>query len=450
MASQDAHQALSIVEEPEVAGHNDSPVESLFQTSTVKDSAHKISLLFCLFALPICLSCALVAVISAWTPFEENSESHERGCGPEANSIESVFAPDVTFGNFTISAVRAIDLSWNLLVGRGLQLVLGLSSYRIVTGALLRLAENVPVTYEVIVATVFSTNSLAALGIVAPAIKLVPGFRHKATLIFLLFSAIYVLMLPTLMDISTGYVQNVGNYSILPNNSRILAHECLWVLPLDDEHDGYYCVGHDPGLNTTDIIPNGLRKLDTICVQSTGYQWGFSRPWLLASSLLLMVWSVGVCGMWIDNYQHSEFYNRGMDLGMWKAIADIGSKLQHRLGPRIHEYGDKELRRRVALAPPVKYTYQHDDEGGVGYLELSSRPSEPRNYINTGIVSPSRPNYLSSIRYLEFGLALVEIGVFVWAQVSLRDMPDVTDVNLWLAYTTCGSRSTMIELCCWL
>ena len=53
-----------------------------------------------------------------------------------------------TLETFTITEARAVDLTWNLVVGRGLQTLIGFVSYRVACYGLLRVAETVPVSYD--------------------------------------------------------------------------------------------------------------------------------------------------------------------------------------------------------------------------------------------------------------------------------------------------------------
>lgn len=132
-----------------------------------------------------------VSALFLWKPFVFTEfDFNRKPCGPTPGSADSIFAPDFTFGNLTISGARAIDLSWNLFVDRGLQFSVGWASYQVVTGVLLCITEKVPVSYEVFVALVFNTNSMAAVHKLVTAVRSTPGFRFKATFIALLLSAI--------------------------------------------------------------------------------------------------------------------------------------------------------------------------------------------------------------------------------------------------------------------
>jgi len=138
-------------------------------------------MLLCLLGLPIGLICVIISVLVVWKPFADITDA----CGSKPG-IAAIFAPDITFGNLCISGARAIDLTWNLVVGRGLQASVALISYQKVTGALLRMAETTPIPYDVFVATVFNTNSFVAITAMAGAMRSTRGLRFKANMLFLL------------------------------------------------------------------------------------------------------------------------------------------------------------------------------------------------------------------------------------------------------------------------
>jgi hypothetical protein len=139
-------------------------------------------------------------------------------CGPRPGSIESLFAPDITFGNLTISEAKTIDISWNLFMGHRFQSFVGVVSYQVVTGALLRMAETTLVECKLIAALVFTLIGISAMTALAGAMKSTVDPRFKLTLIFLLLSVMFILAPPTVMDISTGYIQNLQAYRQLLND----------------------------------------------------------------------------------------------------------------------------------------------------------------------------------------------------------------------------------------
>jgi hypothetical protein len=371
-------------------------------------SALKICLLVFLLGVPLGLICGMFSVLLVWRPFL----FYPYYCGPVPGTMDAIFAPDFTFGNFTIAQARAIDLSWNLFMGRGLQAIVGFASYRIVTGGLLRIAESNPMSYEVFVSTVFNTNSIVAVGTLATAIRSTHGFRFRATLTFFLLSATFILALPTLIDISTGYVQNVEKILVLTNGTRLLKNDntCVWsnmtIGPPIYEYDGNPCSKYKD---------KGWIEPKEECVQTSGYQWGFSRTWILALSMFFLVWGISICGVWIDTTRSSHLYRQGIHLGKWKTISDLGKVMQEELSPHTNHEGEDGLRKRILKAAPVKYTVAHDEEEAKGlHHTLSSKPSDLQNLSSMEGPSdlPSSVNVI--LRLLQLSLAIIIVALNAW------------------------------------
>jgi hypothetical protein len=269
-------------------------------------------------------------------------------------------APDIVFGNLTITQVRAIDLTWNLAAGRGLQGLIGLTTYKVANAALLRLAETVPLSYRAFEVVSISRLSLSAVGPLAQAVLRTGGWRAKSTFVVLFLSAVFVLVLPTLNDVMTGYVQYSQLYWQLSNGTMGLASD-IDTCCVDDSN----CVKLAFCYNGT-IIP-------TLCVPETGYQWGFSAIWMYVVCSMTFFWAWGMFGLWVDADRFSTLYRSGRRMNIWRAITDLGSALEQDVGPDLSTYSTAELEKEVDAAPPVMYTIKRRSEGGLDGLVLSSK-----------------------------------------------------------------------------
>lgn len=141
------------------------------------------------------------------------------------------------------------------------------------------------------------------------------------------------------MDISTGFIQNVEQKIILSNGTRLpvrILHfasgsciaDCL--RPTSSGNEFMISTRNWTGIVDVDCSLYGDlgSLLGTECVQSAGYQWGFSRPWILTISSLFLIWGIAICGIWIDTANCSRFYQQGIDLGIWKTIFDVGEAMR--------------------------------------------------------------------------------------------------------------------------
>lgn len=120
------------------------------------------------------------------------------------------FSPNLAFGSLSFTAVKVIDVIWDLVVGRGGQLVLGYITYRVFNESLLYYMENHPTSYKLYTAVAFEPISLMALGALGKECLALDQSSWKRffrwlTMLCMLLSTLYVLSFPTLMSAMTGY-----------------------------------------------------------------------------------------------------------------------------------------------------------------------------------------------------------------------------------------------------
>lgn len=85
-------------------------------------------------------------------------------CGSSPGHIDmSTVSPgllgiDMKFGRLSFDEAKGIDLAWNVLVGRGVQAILSVVSYRVFSDALLRAAEMTHLSYDLYASLSLSSN----------------------------------------------------------------------------------------------------------------------------------------------------------------------------------------------------------------------------------------------------------------------------------------------------
>ncbi|KAJ4354245.1 uncharacterized protein N0V89_005979 [Didymosphaeria variabile] len=119
--------------------------------------------------------------------------------------VEALFVLDWKFGQFTFARVKTIDVAWDILVGRGVQMIFWAISYRVFSDALLRLIERHPASFET-----FKSISLEGPGLGSSWILLKQLFRNRSRrtwflFFYLLLASLYVLSIPPLLGAMTGY-----------------------------------------------------------------------------------------------------------------------------------------------------------------------------------------------------------------------------------------------------
>lgn len=185
---------------------------------------------------PFFLLLALVGVVLPWgllflsyvvvkhmglNIYEENTRGGRWGCLANGTPVLDApystnwdFAPYLTHwnfseffeitlgcGRFTFNNAKLIDVGWDIVIGRGGQLLLALLSYRIINSALLHSMETHPRSMPTFVALSFDQGSFVGIWAL---LKEYWG-RHrtgKALLTMLLISLTYVAVFPTFVSFS--------------------------------------------------------------------------------------------------------------------------------------------------------------------------------------------------------------------------------------------------------
>ncbi|KAK2760948.1 hypothetical protein FQN54_002190 [Arachnomyces sp. PD_36] len=127
------------------------------------------------------------------------------------------FSPNLAFGSLSFTAVKVIDIVWDLVIGRGGQLVLGYVTYRVFNECLLYYMETHPTSYKLFAAVAFEPISLTALGSLGKECLALDQSSWKRffrwlTMLCMLLSTLYVLGFPTLVSAMTGYTTTYGAY----------------------------------------------------------------------------------------------------------------------------------------------------------------------------------------------------------------------------------------------
>jgi hypothetical protein len=119
-------------------------------------------------------------------------------------SFSYFFTINMGFGSYSFSTAKFIDVTWDVLVGRGGQLFLIFITYRVFAKSLLYSMERYPVSYKLFAAVAFDTASWSTMGRMCRD-GFGRGFGAKIRLIGMLLTSAYVIAFPTLMSAMTGY-----------------------------------------------------------------------------------------------------------------------------------------------------------------------------------------------------------------------------------------------------
>lgn len=146
-------------------------------------------------------------------------------------------SPTISLGGFSYSAVRVMDVLWDLVIGRVGQLVLAVFSYPVLRRSLTRRIEHDPVSIPVYTSLAFRQTSPSALWTsacestkkcFANKKPRLPDRRFLGHALVLL----YLLAFPTLAAVATSYQAKYTPYVLHPHNSYLVEASLLKVPPV--------------------------------------------------------------------------------------------------------------------------------------------------------------------------------------------------------------------------
>ncbi len=124
------------------------------------------------------------------------------GNGP----IQNMFVLDKTFGaTYSFANVKLIDMCWDILVGRGAQLLASWSAYVVFTDMLLRVIELHPVSLDAFKVIALEGTGLSSLLVLIREAYALKSKRVYVLFIYMLLSTTYIIALPPLLGGMTGY-----------------------------------------------------------------------------------------------------------------------------------------------------------------------------------------------------------------------------------------------------
>jgi hypothetical protein len=194
---------------------------------------------FCLVATWAILPILLMNYLG---PFSRIFAEKTLGCGDNfygrpqnatVRGIENLFALDATFGRFSFSQVKTIDILWDLLVGRGAQALAWWASYTVFCDALLRVIERHPASFMIFQKMAMEGPGLHSLWALTKELWRAKSARTRALFLYMFWSTAYVLLMPIVLGAMTGYdstsiawIDLEGENSIFPAAGL----EMAWVI----------------------------------------------------------------------------------------------------------------------------------------------------------------------------------------------------------------------------
>ncbi|KAI4929080.1 hypothetical protein J4E85_005704 [Alternaria conjuncta] len=119
--------------------------------------------------------------------------------------IEKLFTLDATWGQFTFSQAKTIDILWDLLIGKGAQALAWWATYNVFCDALLRAIERHPASFSIFQRMAMEGPGLHCLWALTKELWTARSIRTRFLFFYMFWSTGYVLLVPIVLGAMTGY-----------------------------------------------------------------------------------------------------------------------------------------------------------------------------------------------------------------------------------------------------
>ena len=238
-----------------------------------------------------------------------------------SKAFTTVFATFIGGGSLSFTKAKGIDIAWDLVIGRGGQLLLLWIAGYVYAAVLDQILESTSanVTYDLYISVAISGSALTFTGALIRRLFTTCSFWPKSC--FMLYSALYLGAYPTLIAAMTSYIAK--NDSDTDKYSYTIAP---WI-------------------------------------------------WVIVCSLQF-IWSLGMYGLWVDACRKSQLFQAGRRLGLYRGILDLSEAIRNELGPDTCAYSDAELKKAIierSSAPGLVYRQIHQQQTNSSTADKSYR-----------------------------------------------------------------------------
>jgi hypothetical protein len=160
------------------------------------------------------------------------------------NSVNTILNIDFLYGNLSFGIAKFVDLTWDVFISRGGQIMLGYITYRVHSAALMRIMENEVVSYDLYATMTLSWASIWSLRPLTRTFFTRIGFRRKLLLFWLALSVIWVGLWPTITNALSGYIAKNNTLVKLVDNTGYANY--TEIVTNDNLAFRYYAFNVDP------------------------------------------------------------------------------------------------------------------------------------------------------------------------------------------------------------
>ncbi|KAF2823952.1 hypothetical protein CC86DRAFT_372107 [Ophiobolus disseminans] len=197
------------------------------------------------FLLVLVFGVAPMAFLGYYTPIGQSSPGNRPfygvfqdkvlSCGdsfgtPENSTIsgiEKFFVLDKTFGRFSFAEVKSLDVAWDILVGRGVQMIAWWVGYVVFSDALLRAIERHPTSFQIFQRIALEGPSLLSLWTLVKELWCSRSKRTKALFFYMWMATFYIMCIPMFLGAMTGYDSTSIAWVSLDDDNNIVTAESI-------------------------------------------------------------------------------------------------------------------------------------------------------------------------------------------------------------------------------
>lgn len=151
--------------------------------------------------------------------------------------VSAMFQITAGYGSLSFSTAKFIDVTWDVVVGRGGQGFLAWISYLVFSKSLIRFMENSPVSYGTFEALTFNTASLSTILRLGKNYYTNATVRAKFAIFWIIVASIWVAAFPTFASAMSGYSPNIEAFIADSDGSLVRWQDFKYVYYII--HDGW-------------------------------------------------------------------------------------------------------------------------------------------------------------------------------------------------------------------
>jgi len=303
---------------------------------------------------------------------------HKIGLCPSSANIgflhliysDILFYTPYGIGPLSFGQAKIIDVAYDVIVGRGGQLLLLWIAGFVYTAVLNQMLESTKVSYDLYISIAISRTTWDLMRALTKQLRTKMAFWCKT--LFMLYSVLYLFAFPTLIAATTSYMTMRTATLELGNHTRINFDYDQWL----DAPQQYF---ENDGQNYDEAY---IADHCTVSNDGNSYIYTSAPIFTWCVCLLQVIWLFGMYGLWVDAGRKSQLHQAGRHLGIYRGILDVAEALNNDLGPNACAYSDTELIKEIGKQPSkhrLSYWEFSASHQSVRHLTISPNNSNGRS-----------------------------------------------------------------------